>query len=199
MKNTVSEILIGDMSQPSSREELVASTKSFEISKHTVLAAYRRAKANKGAAVIDNESIEMFEADLKGDLYRIWIRMSSGSYFPPAVKRVEIEKKSGGTRVVGVPSVSDRIAQMVVKLMIEPQWDGLFYPDAYGYRPGKSAKQAIAVTRERCWRYDWVPFPFTNGRAGAQVMSEPLGASFYRRHNPTSYSALSADKCGHTP
>jgi group II intron reverse transcriptase/maturase len=113
-------------------------------------------KANRGAAGIDNESIEMFEADLKGNLYRIWNRMSSGSYFPPAVKRVEIPKKSGGTRVLGVPTVSDRIAQMVVKLMIEPQLDGLFHPDSYGYRPGKSAKQAIAVTRERCWRYDWV-------------------------------------------
>lgn len=144
------------MSQPSDSEDLLASTKSFEISKHTVLAAYRRVKANRGAAGIDNESIEMFEADLQGNLYRIWNRRSSGSYFPPAVKRVEIPKKSGGTRVLGVPTVSDRIAQMVVKLMIEPQLDGLFHPDSYGYRPGKSAKQAIAVTRERCWRYDWV-------------------------------------------
>lgn len=144
------------MSQPSDRDELVTSTKSFEISKHVVLAAYRRVKANRGAAGIDNESIEMFEADLKGNLYRIWNRMSSGSYFPPAVKRVEIPKKSGGTRVLGVPTVSDRVAQMVVKLMVEPQLDGLFHTDSYGYRPGKSAKQAIAVTRERCWRYDWV-------------------------------------------
>ena len=144
------------MSQPSDREELATSTKSFEIAKHVVLTAYRRVKANRGAAGIDNESIEMFEADLKGNLYRIWNRMSSGSYFPPAVKRVEIEKKNGGTRVLGVPTVSDRIAQMVVKLMVEPQLDGLFHSDSYGYRPGKSAKQAIAVTRERCWRYDWV-------------------------------------------
>jgi len=121
-----------------------------------VLKAYRRVKANRGAAGIDDESIEMFEADLKGNLYRIWNRMSSGSYFPPAVRRVEIPKENGGTRVLGVPTVSDRIAQMVVKLMVEPQLDGLFHPDSYGYRPGKSAKQAIAVTRERCWRYDWV-------------------------------------------
>ena len=145
-----------DMSQPSDREELATSTKSLEIAKHVVLTAYRRVKANRGAAGIDNESIEMFEADLKGNLYRIWNRMSSGSYFPPAVKRVEIEKKNGGTRVLGVPTVFDRIAQMVVKLMVEPQLDGLFHSDSYGYRPGKSAKQAIAVTRERCWRYDWV-------------------------------------------
>src|ERR1039457_6353662 len=144
------------MSQPSNRDELVTSTKSFGISKHVVMEAYRRVKANRGAAGIDNESIEMFEADLKGNLYRIWNRMSSGSYFPPAVKRVEIPKKSGGTRVLGVPTVSDRIAQMVVKLMVEPQLDGLFHTDSYGYRPGKAAEQGIAVQRERRWRYDWV-------------------------------------------
>jgi len=121
-----------------------------------VLEAYRRVKANRGAAGIDNESIEMFEVDLKANLYRIWNRMSSGSYFPPAVKQVEISKKSGGTRILGVPTVSDRIAQMVVKLYVEPQLDGLFHPDSYGYRPGKSAKQAIATAQQRCWRYDWV-------------------------------------------
>ena len=93
------------MSQPSNRNELVALTKSFGISKHVVLEAYRRVKANRGAAGIDNESIEMFEQDLKGNLYRIWNRMSSGSYFPPAVKQVEIPKKSGGTRILGVPTV----------------------------------------------------------------------------------------------
>ena len=133
----------------------MTSTKSFEISKHVVLEAYRRVKANRGAAGIDNESIEMFEADLKGNLYRIWNRMSSGSYFPPAVKQVEIAKKSGGTRTLGVPTVSDRIAQMVVKLHVEPQLDELFHPDSYGYRPGKSAKQAVAITRQRCWQFDW--------------------------------------------
>jgi RNA-directed DNA polymerase len=134
----------------------VTSTKSFGISKHVVMEAYRRVKANRGAAGIDNESIEMFEADLKGNLYRIWNRMSSGSYFPPAVKRVEIAKRKGGTRILGVPTVSDRVAQMVVKLYVEPQLDGLFHPDSYGYRPGKSAKQAIAITRQRCWKYNWV-------------------------------------------
>ncbi len=113
-------------------------------------------KANRGAAGIDNESIEMFEADLKCNLYRIWNRMSSGSYFPPAVKRVEIAKRKGGTRILGVPTVSDRVAQMVVKLYVEPQLDGLFHSDSYGYRPGKSSKQAIAITRQRCWKYNWV-------------------------------------------
>lgn len=130
--------------------------KSFGISKQVVLEAYRRVKANRGAAGIDNESIETFEADLTGNLYRIWNRMSSGSYFPPAVKQVEIAKQSGGTRILGVPTVSDRVAQMVVKLYVEPQLDGLFHADSYGYRPGRSAKQAIAITRQRCWRYDWV-------------------------------------------
>jgi RNA-directed DNA polymerase len=144
------------MSQPSDREELATSTKSFGISKHAVMEAYRRVKANRGAAGIDNESIEMFEADLKCNLYRIWNRMSSGSYFPPAVKRVEIAKRKGGTRILGVPTVSDRVAQMVVKLYVEPQLDGLFHSDSYGYRPGKSAKQAIAITRQRCWKYNWV-------------------------------------------
>jgi RNA-directed DNA polymerase len=134
----------------------VTSTKSFGISKHVVLEAYRRVKANRGGAGIDNESIEMFEADVKGNLYRIWNRMSSGSYFPPAVKQVEIAKKSGGTRILGVPTVSDRIAQMVVQLYVEPQLDSLFHPDSYGYRPGRSAKQAIAITRQRCWQFDWV-------------------------------------------
>lgn len=144
------------MSQPSNGDDLVKSTKSFEISKHVVMDAYRRVKANRGAAGIDNESIEMFESDLKHNLYRIWNRMSSGSYFPPAVKQVEIAKKNGGTRILGVPTVSDRVAQMVAKLYVEPQLDRLFHADSYGYRPDRSAKEAIAITRKRCWRYDWV-------------------------------------------
>jgi RNA-directed DNA polymerase len=144
------------MSQPSNGDDLVKSTKSFEISKHVVMDAYRRVKANRGAAGIDDQSIEMFEQDLERNLYRIWNRMSSGSYFPPAVKQVEIAKKNGGTRVLGVPTVSDRVAQMVVKLYVEPRLDSLFHADSYGYRSGRSAKQAIAITRQRCWRYDWV-------------------------------------------
>ena len=98
----------------------------------------------------------MFEQNLLGNLYKLWNRMSSGSYFPPPVKQVEIPKASGGTRKLGVPTVSDRVAQTVVKLLIEPKLDPIFHPDSYGYRPGRSAKQAVAVTRERCWRYDWV-------------------------------------------
>jgi RNA-directed DNA polymerase len=131
-------------------------TKPYEISKHVVLDAFRRVKANKGAAGIDDESLEAFEKNLRNNLYKIWNRMSSGSYFPPPVKAVEIPKKSGGTRVLGVPTVADRVAQMVVKIHFEPQVEPHFHPDSYGYRPGKSATDALAATRQRCWRYDWV-------------------------------------------
>jgi RNA-directed DNA polymerase len=130
--------------------------KPFEISQHVVWEAYERVKANKGAAGIDEESIAAFEENLKDNLYKIWNRMSSGSYFPPPVKVVEIPKKSGGKRILGVPTVADRIAQMVAKMYFEPLVEPYFHPDSYGYRPGKSATDAVAVTRERCWRYDWV-------------------------------------------
>jgi RNA-directed DNA polymerase len=113
-------------------------------------------KANKGAAGVDEETIGEFEKDLKGNLYKIWNRMSSGSYFPPAVKAVEIAKKSGGVRILGIPTVSDRVAQMVVKLHFEPKVEPIFAADSYGYRPGKSAIDALRITRGRCWRYDWV-------------------------------------------
>lgn len=131
-------------------------TKSYEISKHTVWEAYERVKANKGAAGIDEESIEKFEENLKDNLFKIWNRMSSGSYFPPPVKAVEIPKKNGGIRILGIPTVSDRIAQMTVKLYFEPMVEPIFHSDSYGYRPGKSAIDAVRVTRTRCWRYDWV-------------------------------------------
>ena len=131
-------------------------TKTFEISKHVVLEAYKRVKANKGAAGIDDESITRFEEKLKDNLYKIWNRMSSGSYFPPPVKEVEIPKKRGGKRILGVPTVADRVAQMVAKLYFEPQVEPYFLQASYGYRPNKSAIDAVAVTRKRCWRYDWV-------------------------------------------
>lgn len=131
-------------------------TKPYEISKTVVWEAYKRVKANKGAAGVDDESIEEFETNLKDNLYKIWNRMSSGSYFPPPVKAVEIPKKNGGVRVLGVPTVSDRIAQMTVKMYFEPLVEPCFYEDSYGYRPNKSAIDAVAITRERCWRYNWV-------------------------------------------
>jgi group II intron reverse transcriptase/maturase len=130
--------------------------KPFRIDKRQVYEAYKAVKSNKGAAGVDGQTIEQFEADLKGNLYKIWNRMSSGSYFPPPVRAVSIPKKSGGERILGVPTVSDRIAQMVVKQLIEPDLDSIFLPDSYGYRPGKSALDAVGVTRERCWKYDWV-------------------------------------------
>jgi RNA-directed DNA polymerase len=117
-----------------------------------VLEAYRHVRANRGAAGIDDESIEMFEADLSRNLYKLWNRMTSGSYFPPPVKQVEIPKKQGGVRVLGVPTVADRIGQQVVKARIEGELEGLFHPDSYGYRLKKSAADAVAVTRERCWK-----------------------------------------------
>jgi RNA-directed DNA polymerase len=130
--------------------------KPFSISKRVVYAAYLRVKANKGAAGVDEESIADFEKDLKNNLYKIWNRMSSGSYFPPAVRLVEIDKKGGGQRKLGVPTVGDRIAQAVGKIYLEPQVEPCFHPDSYGYRPGKSAIEAVGVARQRCWRYNWV-------------------------------------------
>jgi len=131
-------------------------TKPFEIPKRLVYQAYKGIKANQGSAGIDEVSIEDFEKDLKNNLYKIWNRMSSGTYFPPPVKAVEIPKKSGGSRVLGIPTVADRIAQMVVKLHLEPKVERFFLEDSYGYRPNKSAQDAIAVTRQRCWQYNWV-------------------------------------------
>jgi RNA-directed DNA polymerase len=130
--------------------------KSFTISKQVVWEAYQRVKANRGSAGVDAQSIQDFEVDLKDNLYKLWNRMASGSYFPPPVRRVEIPKKDGGLRPLGIPTVSDRIAQMVVKMMFEPEVEPYFHPDSYGYRPGKSAVQAVGMARGRCWRYDWV-------------------------------------------
>ncbi|NUH86510.1 group II intron reverse transcriptase/maturase [Bacillus firmus] len=131
-------------------------TKPYIISKKVVYEAFLRVKANKGSAGIDQESIEEFEVSLKDNLYKLWNRMSSGCYFPPAVKAVEIPKKAGGTRTLGIPTVTDRIAQMVVKLYFEPSVEPFFHEDSYGYRPNKSPIQALEITRKRCWKYNWV-------------------------------------------
>ena len=149
--------------------------KPFVISKWEVLEAYKRVKANQGAAGVDEQSIADFERNLKGNLYKIWNRMSSGSFggyhylranasndgnhqswFPPPVRRVKIPKANGGERQLGIPTVSDRIAQMVVKSRLEPVIDPLFHPDSFGYRPGKSALDAVGQARQRCWQFDWV-------------------------------------------
>ena len=130
--------------------------KPFEISKRVVVEAWRQVKANQGVAGVDQESIADFEKDWKGNLYKIWNRMSSGSYIPPPVRTVGIPKKKGGERMLGIPTVADRVAQMVAKLYFEPIVEPHFHEDSYGYRPRKSAIQAVGVTRKRCWRYDWV-------------------------------------------
>ncbi len=130
--------------------------KPFGIPKEVLWSAYKRVKQNKGSHGVDLVSIQDFERNLRDNLYKLWNRMSSGSYFPPAVRTVEIPKKKGGVRPLGIPTVADRIAQEVVKMILEPKIDPLFHPDSYGYRPKKSAIQAIGVARERCWRYNWV-------------------------------------------
>jgi RNA-directed DNA polymerase len=134
----------------------VNKAKPFCISKWEVWEAYKLVKANKGAAGVDGQSIAEFEEDVKDNLFKIWNRMSSGSYFPPPVRRVDIPKDNGRTRPLGIPTVADRIAQTVVKRYLEPILEEYFHLDSYGYRPGKSAIEAIGVARQRCWRYDWV-------------------------------------------
>ena len=133
----------------------MSKTKPFSISKRVVWEAYKRVRANKGSAGVDDISIEEFDKDLKNNLYKLWNRMSSGSYFPPPVKLVEIDKKEGGVRPLGIPTVADRVAQMAAKIMLEPSVEPCFHPDSFGYRPGKSALDAVGKARERCWRYDW--------------------------------------------
>lgn len=134
----------------------MSETNPFSIPKRDVVTAFERVKANKGTYGIDGQTIEEFEKNLKDNLFKIWNRMSSGSYIPKPVKAVPIPKKNGGTRILGIPTVEDRIAQMVVKLHLEPLVEPMFYEDSYGYRPNKSAVQALEITRERCWKRDWV-------------------------------------------
>jgi group II intron reverse transcriptase/maturase len=130
--------------------------KPYVIPKQLVWQAYQRVKRNRGAAGVDAESLAMFETDLKNNLYKIWNRMASGSYFPPPVRLVEIPKDSGGVRPLGIPTVADRVAQTVVKLVFEPVVEPIFHPDSYGYRPRRSAIDVVGVARKRCWAYDWV-------------------------------------------
>ena len=130
--------------------------KPFCIAKRDVWEAYKRVKANRGAEGVDGVSLAVFEQDLSNNLYRIWNRMSSGSYFPQPVRRVDIPKGDGRTRPLGIPTVSDRIAQTVVQRYLESRLEPVFHRDSYGYRPGRSALDAVALARQRCWRHDWV-------------------------------------------
>ena len=138
------------------REEPVDKAKPFSIPKSDVWEAFKRVKENQGAAGVDGQSIADFEANLAGNLYKLWNRLSSGNYFPPPVGRVDIRKANGGTRPLGIPTVADRVAQEVAKRYLEPILEPVFHADSYGYRPGKSAIDAVAKARERCWRFDWV-------------------------------------------
>jgi group II intron reverse transcriptase/maturase len=130
--------------------------KPFCITKREVWEAYKRVKANKGAAGVDGQTIEAFEEDLEGNLYKLWNRLASGSYFPSPVLRVEIPKGDGRMRPLGIPTVADRVAQMVAKQFLEPELEKYFHPDSYGYRPDKSALDAVGMARKRCWKNDWV-------------------------------------------
>jgi group II intron reverse transcriptase/maturase len=131
-------------------------TRPFSISKEAVWQAYQSVKSNRGSAGVDEVSLQQFDKDLANNLYKLWARLCSGSYMPPPVRLVEIPKKDGGKRPLGIPTVSDRIAQTVVKQALEPVIDPAFHEDSYGYRPGKSAVEAVGKCRQRCWRYDWV-------------------------------------------
>ena len=134
----------------------MAKAKPFDIPKREVWEAFKKVKANQGAAGVDGQTIAEFEADLSNNLYRLWNRMSSGSYFPPPVRRVDLPKGDGRTRPLGIPTVGDRVAQEVVKRYLELILDPIFHDDSYGYRPGRSAIDALRKTRQRCWRFDWV-------------------------------------------
>ena len=131
-------------------------TKSQDITKRQVWEAYKKVRANKGSAGVDGIDFEKFEANLENNLYKLWNRLSSGSYMPPAVLRVEIPKSDGGIRALGIPTIADRVAQMVVKDYLEPKLERIFHNDSYGYRPNKSAHQALEATRKRCWKYQFV-------------------------------------------
>jgi RNA-directed DNA polymerase len=131
--------------------------KSFDISKRLVYEAWKKVQANGGAPGVDAASINQFRADETNGLYKLWNRMSSVSYMPMPVRAVEIPKDHGaGVRVLGVPTVADRIAQTAAARLLEERLEPIFHPDSYGYRPGRSAHDALAVTRQRCWKQDWV-------------------------------------------
>ncbi len=131
-------------------------TRQYQIAQETVRAAWKLVKANKGAPGIDGQTITEFEENADSNIYKIWNRMTSGSYFPPPVRTVNIPKNSGGHRMLGIPTVSDRVAQQVTKMYLEPIVDPKFHNDSFGYRPGRSQHHALAVAKKRCWKYDWV-------------------------------------------
>jgi RNA-directed DNA polymerase len=134
----------------------MSEAKPYDISKRLVWDAWEQVKENHGAAGVDGVSIAAFEKDLKRNLFKVWNRMSSGSYFAPPVRLVEIPKANGGIRPLGIPTIADRVAQTVVKMVLEPEVEPIFHAASYGYRPGRSALDAVGAARERCWKFDWV-------------------------------------------
>jgi RNA-directed DNA polymerase len=136
--------------------ELKLQGKSHDIPKRLVWEAWLKVRENGGAAGPDGVTIEQFAGRLQDNLYKLWNRMSSGSYFPGPVRAVEIPKNGGGVRVLGIPDVIGRVAQTAVALWLEPGLEKIFHSDSYGYRPGRSPHDALAVCRKRCWEYDWV-------------------------------------------
>lgn len=136
--------------------KLTSSNKPLEISKWLLMQAWDKVKVNRGAPGVDAIGVDRFEEHVQDNLYKLWNRMSSGSYFPPPVRMVPIPKADGGTRVLGVPTVADRVAQTAVAMVLEEQVEPIFHPDSYGYRPHRSAIDAVATCRSRCWRNDWV-------------------------------------------
>jgi retron-type reverse transcriptase len=152
----------------------MSEAKSFSISRRLVSLAYQKVRSNKGAGGVDGLSLESFHAGYKDHLYRLWKRMSSGSYMPPPVRLHEIPKKGGGLRPLGIPTVADRIAQTVVRGLLEPSLELIFHKDSYGYRPGKSAVEALSVARERCWKPKWIVDVDIKGYFGAQSQAWQL-------------------------
>ena len=137
-------------------EELKTKSKHVPVTKEMVWTAYKKVRQNGGSAGVDGVNFKEFDENKGTYLYKIWNRMASGSYFPPAVKEVEIPKADGKKRKLGIPTISDRIAQMVVKDYIEPEFEKIFHENSYGYRPNRSAHNALQRVRENCWAYDWV-------------------------------------------
>lgn len=137
-------------------DQTLTKSKPFSIPFQKVVRAWELVKANRGSGGVDAVSLEMYQINLERNLYKLWNRLSSGTYFPKPVRLVEIPKKTGGTRPLGIPTVEDRVAQTLVKQEVEAVLDPVFHGDSYGYRPGKSALQAVGKARERCWKYDWV-------------------------------------------
>ncbi len=162
--------------------------KPYTISKHVLWNAYKLVRKNGGTAGVDGMTLEGMEDRKRDILYTLWNRMSSGSYFPKPVQRVDIPKKSGGTRPLGIPTILDRVAQMTAKLYLEPILETLFHPDSYGYRPKKSAHQAVAITRKRCWKYDWVVDVDIKGFF--DTIDHELLLKAVRHHNPPVWVVL---------